>query len=69
MQSFGIDGEFAPEYAAGDSQGKLEQVGFSLGAQAGAQAADFFDASRQPVDNRLQFGGGAFAPVDVADLP
>ena len=62
MQGFGIDGEFAPDYAAGDGQGKLDQVGLGLGAQAGAQAADFFDGSRQPVDNRLQFGGGAFAP-------
>ena len=56
MQGFGIDSEFAPEDAAGDSEGKLEQVGFSLGAQAGTQAADFFDRSRQAVDSRLQFG-------------
>ena len=62
MQGVGIDGEFAPEDAAGDGQGKLDQVGFGLGAQAGAQAADFLDGSRQPVDDRLQFGGGTLAP-------
>ena len=62
VQGFGIDGEFAPEDAAGDGEGKLDQVGFGLGAQAGAQAADFVDGARQPVDDRLQFGGGALAP-------
>ena len=39
----------------------MNQVGFGLGAQAGAHSADFFDGSRQPVDDRLQFGGAALA--------
>jgi hypothetical protein len=62
MEGFGIDGEFAPDYAAGDGEGKLDQVGFGLGAQAGAQAADLLDGARQAVDDGLQFGGGALAP-------
>ena len=62
MEGFGIDGEFAAEDAAGNGKGKLDQVGFGLGAQAGAQAADFLDGSRQAVDDGLYFGGGALAP-------
>ena len=62
MEGFGIDGEFATEDAAGNGKGKLYQVGFGLGAQAGAQAADFLDGSRHPVDDGLYFGGGTLAP-------
>ena len=61
VQRFGIDGEFAAQDPAGDGEGQLDQVGLGLGAQAGAQAADFLDGPRQPVDDRLQFGGGALA--------
>ena len=62
MEGFGIDGELAPDDAAGDGKGKLDEVGFGLGAQAGAQAADFLDGSRHTVDDGLYFGGGALAP-------
>ena len=62
MQGFGIDGQFAPDDAAGDGQGKLDEVGFRLRAQAGTQAADVFDGARQAVDDGLQFGVGPLPP-------
>jgi hypothetical protein len=61
MEGFGIDGEFATQDAAGNGEGKLYQVGFGLGAQAGAQAADFLDGTRQAVDDGLYFGRGTLA--------
>jgi hypothetical protein len=62
MEGFGIDGELATEDAASDGKGKLYEVGFGLGAQAGAQTTDFLDGSRHAVYDGLYFGGGTLAP-------
>ena len=66
MESFGIDGEFATQDATGNGKGKLYQVGFGLGAQAAAQAADFLDGSRHAVDDWLYFGGCPLAPEGLS---
>ena len=62
VEGFRIHRQFAPQHAPGHRQRQPQHVVFGFPPQPGPQEGEFLNAPRQPVDYRLNLGGGLLPP-------